>query len=991
MKKILLLSLFITLLHSTSSYGQVLGNPLYNWDFGSGIPANWQNGSASGIGLWEYRGPATTPDITVGARGSCAAIAQPISSLTQSNGFVIFDSNYWDDIDMSCGGLGSGVDPAPHEAWLITNPIDLSSTIGSVLTFQQQFRNFQATMKVQLSTNGGVNWTDVLTVGGLGLESPQVQWQSVNISALASGQSNVQFKFLFTGTYYWWLLDDITVYEPNQNDIALSSVKYTNNTGVNNTDLEYDQYPLVMIPAFNIKATCANIGALQQTNVRLNARIIRDGVTQTFTQTTPGITMNPGQSNTFTITPAYTNPATLGDYEIFYDILQNQTDNNPVNNKDSLDYTISTYTYARDEGPMENAFQPSGAYVGYNYEAGNFFQARNTGRVCHSIGVAVAEGTDVGAQIKGVIYADDMETVLAETAVYTVNAANINSVGDEKIIHLPLITPLVLTNNVQYLVMMSTVNATDQVRLARSGLSVEESSILRYPEVNALFYFLATPVVRMNIFAATDVPGCNDVSASNYNSVATINDGSCIYPGCSNLLADNYNPIVNFEDGSCIIGGCLDPAAANYDATADYDNGSCLYPGCTDASANNYDPQANEDDGSCIYVLAQMEIPVVSGCAPLAVTGTNTTQFIEGGTCTIDLGNGTITEECVLNFETVYTEPGIYTISYVYSFEGYESEFTQQIEVFALPATPQITYNSGDYTITCSNCTESVINWYSGETLYASGVTSVSILESDIPQNGDYSVMVENASGCSATSDVLTVVQPFVSYNFTEGCEPVTVEVLDLTDAVPGLTSSINWGDGNVLTDFVGFASHTYESAGEYNLVVTSTTASGEGTSSQLITVYPVFVPELEYNSVDAEVVCNNCVVFEEVSWLINGEQFFGPGPFSAGPGLYVVTGITDENCSGESEIIVSGIEDLDRDLIKVFPNPADDILAVSADGLTITGIKIIDSSGRTIVHSTSMAAGYRTIDTSSFDAGIYFVEIETLAGKVVSRIAISH
>jgi len=357
MKKILILSFYLLVFSVATFYGQVLGNPITTWDFASGIPTNWQNESASSIGLWEYRGPETTPNTTVGSRGSCAAIAQPITSLTQSNGFVIFDSNYWDDIDLDCGGLGSGVDPAPHSAWLITNPIDLSATIGSVLTFQQQFRNYQASMKVQISTNGGILWTDILTVGAQGLESPTVQWQSVNISALASGQTNVQFKFLFSGTYYWWLLDDITVYEPNENDIALSNVKYTNNTGANNTDLEYDQYPLVMIPAFNLKATSSNIGALQQTNVRLNAKIIRDGLTQTFTQTTTGITMNPGQTNTFAITPAYTNPATLGEYEIFYEILQNQIDNNLTNNKDSLDYTISTYNYARDEGPMENAFQ----------------------------------------------------------------------------------------------------------------------------------------------------------------------------------------------------------------------------------------------------------------------------------------------------------------------------------------------------------------------------------------------------------------------------------------------------------------------------------------------------------------------------------------------------------------------------------------------------------------------------------------------------------
>lgn len=989
MKKNLLLSLSIILMSGQITFGQVLGTPIVNWDFGSGIPANWQNGSASGIGMWEYRGPATTPNNSIGARGSCAAIAQPIASQTQSNGFVIFDSNYWDDIDMECGGLGTGVDPAPHEAWLITNPINLSTTIGSVLTFQHQYRNYIATMKVQISTNGGVLWTDILTVAGF--ESSAAEWQSVNISALASGQSNVQFKFIFSGTYYWWLLDDITVYEPNENDVALSSVKYTNNTGANNTDLEYDQYPLVMIPAFNMKATCANIGATQQTNVRLNARIIRDGATQTFTQTTAGITMNPGQSNTFAITPAYTNPATLGDYEIFYDILQNQVDNNLINNKDSLDYTISTYNYARDEGPMENSFEPTGSYIGYNYEAGNFFQARNTGRVCHSIGVAIAEGTDVGAQIKGIIYADDMETVLAETGIYTVNIANINAIGEERIIHLPLLTPLTLTNNVQYLVMMSTVDAAQTVKLARSGQSIEESSILRYPDVNALFFFLSTPVVRMKIFAATDVPGCTDVSASNYNAAATINDGSCIYVGCSNPDADNYNPIVNFDDGSCVIGGCLDPTAANYDSSVNYDDGSCIYPGCTDETANNYDPEANEEDGSCLYVLAQLEIPIVAGCAPLTITANNLTDISENGTCVIDLGNTIIIEECVSSFEATYTIPGIYTITYTYSQDGFESIYTQEIEVYELPETPLITYNSGDYTVNCSNCNQPSIEWFADDVIISSDQISISILDGSIPQNGDYYVMVQDELGCESSSDVLTVIQPLVSVNFTDGCIPLNVEILELTDAVPGMTSSIAWGDGDVQNDFIGFASHTYESDGTFELVVTSSTESGEGTTTHVIQVYPEIIPVLQNNMEDGMIECTNCELFESVSWLINGQTFTGNGPFVASEGVYVVTGTTAEECSGESQIIVSSVDGFDLTSIEIYPNPAGDILNIISQNSPITSIRILDSAGRIVVYSSTQASTFKSLDTSNLESGIYFVELETTTGKIAKRIAVNH
>jgi hypothetical protein len=59
--------------------------------------------------------------------------------------------------------------------------------------------------------------------------------------------------------------------------------------------------------------------------------------------------------------------------------------------------------------------------------------------------------------------------------------------------------------------------------------------------------------------------------------------------GCMNPTATNYNPLATIDDGSCIGGltpGCCDPTAINFDPLATCDDGSCLYTGGGGGSSN---------------------------------------------------------------------------------------------------------------------------------------------------------------------------------------------------------------------------------------------------------------------------------------------------------------------------------------------------------------------------------------------------------------------
>ena len=99
-----------------------------------------------------------------------------------------------------------------------------------------------------------------------------------------------------------------------------------------------------------------------------------------------------------------------------------------------------------------------------------------------------------------------------------------------------------------------------------------------------------------------EIPGCTNPEASNYDPLATDDDGSCKIFGCTDPDAQNYNPIATDDDDSCeflIIGtqGCTYPDATNYDSAADLDDGTCEFD-CSGGGSCAYDTDGNGLIGS---------------------------------------------------------------------------------------------------------------------------------------------------------------------------------------------------------------------------------------------------------------------------------------------------------------------------------------------------------------------------------------------------------
>ena len=83
--------------------------------------------------------------------------------------------------------------------------------------------------------------------------------------------------------------------------------------------------------------------------------------------------------------------------------------------------------------------------------------------------------------------------------------------------------------------------------------------------------------IAIDLLQFMEIPsiGCTNPLASNFDSTAVIDDGSCIFPtGCTNPLADNYDSTAVIDDSSCVFSNCTQLTLNMYDSFGDGWNGN---------------------------------------------------------------------------------------------------------------------------------------------------------------------------------------------------------------------------------------------------------------------------------------------------------------------------------------------------------------------------------------------------------------------------------
>ena len=496
---------------------------IYIWseDFADGIPTTWNNSGAPTLAVWEYRGPSTNPNQLVGSRGSCLPdgnVGEAMTSSTASNGFVIFDSNYWDNNLNPCtvDNFGTGQAPGPHLSYLTTPSINLSGFPNSVLEFEQYIRYYLGNTRVEISIANGpweVLYTNILDQG---ITTANTQTVRMPLPAIAGNQSNVKLRFVYDGLYYFWQLDDIRIVQGYANDLIIENSSY-GDFDLNNPDhttgfemMEYTQYPSVFAPLVHLESSVFNLGTNIQTNVALNARIINDNSGVLIYESNSPILADlaPGADSVLFAGEFQIDP-TVSHYSAYFNSLQTETDENILNQIEWLQFDVTPVTYARDENNLGSMFLPSEAYADAPFEMGAVYLLPSSGQQLHSVSVAIGEGTTLPSSVYATVFTFSLSSgigaAIATTPDFAITEADINAFGEASMKVLSFDTPVNLSQGL-YLVAVGSPNSAFQTVIGLSGKSEDLSAWVRFNNSNTdLFYLTRTPMIRMNFGVVSDV------------------------------------------------------------------------------------------------------------------------------------------------------------------------------------------------------------------------------------------------------------------------------------------------------------------------------------------------------------------------------------------------------------------------------------------------------------------------------------------------------
>ena len=305
----------------------------------------WDGGQFDG-GFGDWTTVAISPDTAVWTWTSDGRSdnGNIVHSPTVCNGAAIFDANVYN-------AAASGT-PAPYPQFsgeLISPIIDCSTFDLVSLKFYTHNLRLNGNTTYSTSIDSGMTWSNpvtietenVFTATETSLVGTEIHRYLVSEFA---GEENCQIKFTFDGDFYFFILDDVQLIEPERNNLAVMENFYAIAPNV--------WTPSSQVEPFSFLADVGNLGAVEQPNTNLEVFIIDDSNSQTVhNEILPYGNVPPDTIVENIPFPGFFTPdGSITTYSGSYEVSSDSTDFDPSNNIQTFDFATTDLVFAKEDG-----------------------------------------------------------------------------------------------------------------------------------------------------------------------------------------------------------------------------------------------------------------------------------------------------------------------------------------------------------------------------------------------------------------------------------------------------------------------------------------------------------------------------------------------------------------------------------------------------------------------------------------------------------------
>ena len=467
---------------------------------------------------------------------------------------------------------------AADTSYLQTPLINLQNIPHPAITFNifnPDFENFDDAF-IKISTDNGVTWGSIFYAVNQGiftvLPTHKDDWKSVILDLGFYTNNSLQIRFYWSnkgttaanspidylGSGY--AVDNVRIIDRDLINLTSERtyVGSANDPYMSEPSLPYTMIPLNQVYAVTSNSMVFNTGRATAFNVGIFSEIFKENVFQGTWTSNIIDSIRPLYKPDISITSGYV-PDAIGTYQIENTVFTGNIEPYLDDNTTSTRFAVTECTYANDYGDAYGSYQ-----LDSNEYGGNAFfinQADNF----NSIQVAIHAGTPVGAEIYGQVYEyNGIDAATGNfifnlvpgstTIVHTLTAGDLSTTSTTKFICLGFPGGLFLEGGKTY---FFGVHCNENFYLSFSGGNDVENSLIYS---NKSFRYVSTlKTMMVRVIGSCSEPclientnGCTNPGACNYNSLAIIDDGSCVLIGatCDDGNNCTINDIIN-SDCTC--------------------------------------------------------------------------------------------------------------------------------------------------------------------------------------------------------------------------------------------------------------------------------------------------------------------------------------------------------------------------------------------------------------------------------------------------------